>query len=59
MQISETPCVCYTVRAQSYNYGPVASSVDVTEIWVGKMLSYNHTGIMTQAHAGVTHDTGC
>lgn len=59
MQVSEIPYVRYTVRAQSYNYGPIASSVDVTEIWVGKMLSSNHTGIMSQAHAGVTHDTGC
>lgn len=47
MQISEIPYVGYTARIQSYNYGPIASSVDITEVWVGKMFPYKHAGVMS------------
>ena len=59
MQISEIPYVGYTARVQNYNYDPIASNVDITEVWVGKVFSYNHAGVMSRPHAGVTHDTGC
>lgn len=59
MQVSEIVYVGYTVRVQSYNSGPIDSSVDIPKIWVRKMFSYNHTHVISQTHAGVTKETGC